>query len=131
MVIISASGMCEAGRIQRHLIHTIADPRNIVPFVEFQVPGTLGRRIVDGEGRVEICGHCHSLRAKVCTINALSGHADAYGLLSFFARLGDWLETAFCVHGEPPRCNANAQILKGIGIPNVHNPVLGQRFENV
>ena len=131
MVIISASGMCEGGRILRHLGNTVTDPSNIVLMVEFQAKNTLGRRIAEGQGTVHILGRKHALRAKVCAIHALSGHADANGLRAFFQQLGDHIQTAFCVHGEAPQCRATATLLSRLGIPNVHVPVSGQPFEDV
>jgi len=99
--------------------------------VEYQPPGSLGWNIANGKTPVEIRGMSYPLEAKVHFIDALSGHADAPRLRAFYEKLGGQIQTAFCVHGEAPQCKANAKILTGLGVPSVHVPVLGQRFENV
>jgi len=131
MVVISASGMCQGGRILKHLACAVTNPLNIVLMVEYQAGGTLGRSIAKRETPVQIRGINYPLNAKVHFIEAMSGHADAPRLRAFYERLGGKMDTAFCVHGEPPQCKANAKMLTGLGVPNVHVPVLGQRFENV
>ena len=103
----------------------------MVLFVETPAKDTLGRRIVEGEPLVEILGRHYFVRAKFHTIAALSGHADTRTLRDFIEKLGGGIQTAFCVHGEPRHCKANAWMLKGLGIPNVHAPISGQRFEDV
>ena len=131
MIIISASGMCEGGRVLHHLINTIQDPLNIVLIVGFQAEGTLGRRIVEHAEKVNILGEEYRLRASVYTINALSGHADSVGLRAFYKTLGGHVERAFCVHGEEPYCNANAAILTEEGVRKVVVPVQGQKFADL
>jgi len=76
IIIISASGMCEGGRIVHHLAHTVEDPRNIVLIVGYQAQHTLGRRLVERKDPIKIFGDKYRLRARVHTINALSAHAD-------------------------------------------------------
>lgn len=131
MVIISASGMCEGGRILHHLKNNVGDPSNIVLIVGFQAENTLGRRIVDRVTPLRIFGEEYDLRASVYTINALSAHADRQGLLDFYQGLGGRIGHAFCVHGELAYCEANAEQLRGLGVPKVDIPAAGQRFENV
>ena len=131
MIIISASGMCEGGRIQHHLANAISDPLNIILIAGFQAENTLGRQIVDGKPVVKIFGEEHELRATVFTINGLSAHADSTGLTQFASSLGSSVKQAFCVHGEPAYCEAHKKSLEGIGIPQVNIPVTGQLFENV
>ena len=131
MVIISASGMCAGGRVMRHIRDVIADPVNIVLMVEFQAKGTLGRCIAEGRDIVQIRGKNNALKAKIHFIDTLSGHADSQGLRAFFGKLGNNIQTAFCVHGEPASCRANAKILTSLGVPQTHVPVPGQQFENV
>jgi metallo-beta-lactamase family protein len=80
-VIISASGMCDGGRIRHHLHYNVSRPECAIVFVGFQAVGTLGRRIVDGAKSVRMFGEVHPVRAKVFTINGLSAHADQGALL--------------------------------------------------
>lgn len=132
MIIISASGMCEGGRILHHLKHAIEDSRNVVLITGFQAENTLGRRIVNREQVVKIFGEEHPLRATVFTINELSAHADRHGLLAYARALGPHVQRAFCVHGESEYCEALRQgFQEEVGIPRVDIPVMGQRFENV
>jgi len=131
MVIISASGMCEGGRILHHLKNNIGDPTSIVLIMGFQAESTLGRRIVERVSPLRIFGEEYDLLASVFTINALSGHADQKGLLDFYRSLGGKIGHAFCVHGELEYCEANARQIRELGVPRVDIPVAGQRFENV
>ena len=131
MVILSASGMCEAGRILHHLKNNAGDPLNLILFVGFQAEGTLGRRIVDGARKIKVFNVEYPLKATVYTINALSGHADRTGLREYARALCPGLQQAFCVHGEMAYCEAHAAQLRELGIPKVEIPDAGQRFENV
>ena len=131
MVILSASGMCEGGRILHHLKNTVPDPLNLVLFTGFQAEGTLGRRIVDGAPQVKIYGEEYPLRATVFTINGLSAHADRKGLTAFAKALGPSVRRAFCVHGEPEYCEAHRQNLLALGIKRVDIPEKGQVFQDV
>ena len=131
MIILSASGMCEGGRILHHLKNTIPDPLNIVLFTGFQAEGTLGRRIVDGAPEVKIYGEMYPLRATVFTINGLSAHADSSGLAAFAKALGPSVRRAFCVHGEEKYCQAHRETLLSLGIKRVDIPEKGQLFEDV
>ena len=131
MVILSASGMCEGGRILHHLKNGIGDPLNLVLFTGFQAEGTLGRRIVDGAQTAKIYGEEYPVRATVFTINGLSAHADRKGLTAYAKALGPTVRRAFCVHGEPEFCAAHKANLEGIGIRRVDVPVKGQVFEDV
>ena len=100
-IIISASGMCEVGRIKHHLKHNLWNPRNTILFVGYQAPGTLGRKIVDGAKIVKIFGEDISVNARVEYIEGYSGHADQEGLLNFVYSFVKKPEHIFLVHGEP------------------------------
>ncbi len=99
-VVISASGMCEAGRILHHLRNNISDPRNTVLITGFQAENTLGRKIVDKEREVPIFGEPVRLRAEVAKINELSGHADQREILEWMKPAVSGLKRVFLVHGE-------------------------------
>ena len=104
--IISASGMCEGGRIKHHLRHNISRPECAILFVGFQAAGTLGRRIVDGAPSVRIFGEDYPVRARVFTIGGLSAHADQSALLGWLAGFRKAPRQTWVVHGEPLAANA-------------------------
>ena len=99
-IIISASGMCEVGRIKHHLKHNIWNPKNTILFVGYQAPGTLGRKIVDGAKIVKIFGEEVAVNARVEYIEGYSGHADQAGLLHFVDSFVKKPNHIFLVHGE-------------------------------
>lgn len=99
-VIISASGMCEVGRIKHHLKHNLYRPECTVLFVGFQAEGTLGRRILSGEKLVKIFGEEIAVNAEIRYLDAFSGHADKNGLLEWIDKLEEKPENIFIVHGE-------------------------------
>ena len=128
-VIISASGMAETGRILHHLKNNIEDPRSTVRITGFQAPETLGRRLVDGHKRVKIFGEDYDVRARVLSLNGLSGHADRSELLAWAKRLQPPPGHTFLVHGEPDAAFALADSLRTqLGFGNVSVPEMGQRF---
>ncbi len=127
-VIISASGMCEAGRILHHLKHGIGDRRNVILFVGFQAEHTLGRRLVEGEKRVRIFGEMHKVRARIEVIDGYSAHADRQELLDSVRPLLPRLRGAFVVHGELPSSEALAAGLREMGVPRVVVPEAGQEI---
>ncbi len=100
-VIVSASGMCEGGRIKHHLRHNIARAECAIVFVGFQAAGTLGRRIVDGATSVRLFGEEHEVRARVFTIGGLSAHADRAALLGWLGHFRKPPRQTWVVHGEP------------------------------
>lgn len=100
VIIISASGMCEAGRILHHLKNNIGSSKTTVLFVGYCAENTLGRRIRDGEREVSILGERHKVRAKVETVDSFSGHADHSELLEYFERITGPKERVWLVHGE-------------------------------
>ena len=128
-IIISASGMCEAGRVQHHLKHTIGDPRNMVLIVGWQAPHTLGRRLVERQPVVKIFGQEYPLRARVETINGYSAHADRDGLLGWVKPIAHDLRHAFVVHGDPDPAAALANGLRQLGARDVAVPAQGAEFQ--
>lgn len=111
MVIISASGMCEAGRILHHLRNNIEDPRNTILITGFQGQNTLGRKIVDKLPEVPIFGEPMRLRAEVAKLNELSGHADQRELLEWMKPMAPGLKKVFLVHGEPVASGVLAKVI--------------------
>ncbi len=109
MMIISASGMAEAGRIIHHLRNAIGDPRNTVLITGFQAEHTLGRKLLDKLPEVPIFGELMRLRAEVAKINELSGHADQRELLQWMKPVAAGLKKVFLVHGEPRQQDAFAK----------------------
>lgn len=99
-IILSASGMCEVGRIKHHLKHNIWNPNSTILFVGYQAPGTLGRKIVDGEKKVRIFGEEFSVNARIEYIEGYSGHADQEWLLNFVYSFYTKPKHIFLVHGE-------------------------------
>ena len=99
-IIISASGMCEAGRIRHHLKHNLWDARNSVIFVGYQAEGTLGRRLVDGEKDITLFGESIHVAAKIHNLEGFSGHADKNGLLEWLGGFEKAPKQIFLVHGE-------------------------------
>ncbi len=101
-VIISASGMCEAGRILHHLLHNIGDARNTILIVGFMAENTLGRKILERQPEVKIFGDPYKLKAEVVHLNTFSAHADYNDILDYVSRLDyQRLKEIFLVHGEP------------------------------
>jgi metallo-beta-lactamase family protein len=98
--IISASGMCEGGRIRHHLRWNIARPECAIVFVGFQAKGTLGRSIVDGARTVRIFGEEYPVRARIFTIGGLSAHADQASLLKWLGNFRNAPAKTWLVHGE-------------------------------
>lgn len=105
-IIISASGMCDVGRIKHHLKHNIWNPKSTILFVGYQAPGTLGRTIVDGAKKVKIFGEEFSVNARIEYIEGYSGHADQEWLLNFVYSFITKPKHIFLVHGE-----ANSQLV--------------------
>jgi metallo-beta-lactamase family protein len=129
MIIISASGMAESGRILHHLRNNIEDSRNTILIVSWQAPDTLGRRLADREKRVRIFGETFERRAEVVTIGGLSAHAGQDFLLEYASRVKGSARQIILVHGEPPAENALQAKMTGLGLTNIAYPEHGMRVE--
>ncbi|MDR2135967.1 MAG: MBL fold metallo-hydrolase [Treponema sp.] len=130
LIIISADGMCEAGRIQHHLIHNIADPRTTVLLVGYMAENTLGRRIRDRLTDLKIHGQWFKRRAEVEEINAFSAHADYAEALQWLKSLDtSRLKTIFLVHGERDAQRAFKKHLAEHGFPQVEIARYGQTYD--
>jgi len=114
MVIISASGMCEAGRIRHHLANNISDKKNLVLFIGYCAEGTLGDQITKGESPVNIFGEPHDVRAQIASLDTYSGHADKNELKQYVQRITGNLRRIFCIHGEESQCLAHAETLRAM-----------------
>lgn len=129
-IIISASGMCEAGRVLHHLKHSVGDERNLVLLVSFQAEHTLGRRIAERQPAVRIYGEEYPLKAEVEVMDEFSAHADRDGLLRYVAGMNlPRLKKVFIVHSEIEAAQAMVEPLKALGVPEVHVPELGEEYE--
>jgi metallo-beta-lactamase family protein len=128
-IIISASGMCEAGRILHHLKNNIGDPKTTVLFVGYCADNTLGRRIRDGEKEVSILGGRYRVRAKIEIVDSFSGHADHSELLAYFERTTGPKQRVWLVHGEPEHSAALCAALQQRHHLPVEMPALGSEVE--
>lgn len=128
-IIISASGMCDIGRIKHHLKHNLWNPASTILFVGYQAPGTLGRSIVDGADKVKIFGEEISVNARIEYIEGYSGHADQEWLLNFVYSFIQKPKHIFLVHGE----EESEEVLKGLIERNTEIPVtipsFGEKYE--
>ncbi|MES0343464.1 MAG: MBL fold metallo-hydrolase [Anaerolineales bacterium] len=129
VIIISASGMAETGRILHHLRNNIEDERNTVLITSWMAPHTLGRRLSEGKKRIKIFGEEHKVRAEVASINGLSAHADQPLLIEYALASKDTLKGVFLVHGEEGPAQALMAKLKQAGLQNVHYPELGESVD--
>jgi metallo-beta-lactamase family protein len=101
-MVISASGMCEGGRVRHHLLNNVRDPKNIVVITGYQAGNTLGRKLQDGISPVNILGESREVRAKVVTLREFSAHADQTGLLDYLAKTPGLMHL-YLVHTETPQ----------------------------
>lgn len=128
-IIVSASGMMEAGRILHHLKQSVGRKEDCVLLVGYQAEGTLGRKLLDGWDKVKIYGEERSVRCKVAFMPGFSAHADYEELLSAIGHLRTTCRQAFVVHGEGPQAEAFADRLRAAGFAKVEVPAKGDRFE--
>ncbi|MBL8818883.1 MAG: MBL fold metallo-hydrolase [Planctomyces sp.] len=130
-VIISASGMCESGRIVHHLKHAVTEPENTILIIGFQAENTLGRRIVERRPSLNIFGRQYQLNAQVVVLNGLSAHADAEDFRWWFGALQRKGGTGqvFLVHGEPAAAKALSEIVVDVSDEPPIIPEFNQSFE--
>jgi metallo-beta-lactamase family protein len=127
-IILSASGMAEAGRILHHLRNNVPDPRNTVLITGFQAENTLGRKLLDGQKEVNIFGEPVRVRAEVVKLNELSGHADQQELLAWMEPLISRVQHIFLVHGEYSQQQALALAIEERYNRKVTIPEQGESF---
>jgi metallo-beta-lactamase family protein len=128
-VIISASGMCEGGRIKHHLKHNLARPECAIVFAGFQAAGTLGRRIVDGAETVRLFGEDYPVRARVFTIGGLSAHADRSALLGWLRHFRRPPAQTWVVHGESLPANSLCEAINQKPGWRARVPAAGENVE--
>jgi len=127
-IIISASGMCDAGRIKHHLKHNLWRPESSVVFIGFQAEGTLGRRLLDGAKKVKILGELINVAANIYSLQGFSAHADQTGLLNWVKGITGKPQRVFIVHGESSESKALAELItKETGIPTTI-PQFGEAY---
>lgn len=129
-VIISASGMCEAGRIRHHLKHNLWRPECTILFVGYQAIGTLGRTLIEDEpGSVKLFGEVIEVRAHIRQLNGISGHADQQGLIHWLTAMTKKPQQVFIVHGEDQVCNHFAALLHNEYGYETAAPFSGSEFD--
>ena len=129
MVIISASGMAETGRILHHLKNNITDERNTILIVSWQAPHTLGRRLADREKKIKIFGEVYVRKAEVATIGGYSAHGGQTYLLEYAQATQDTVGKVFLVHGEKGPADALREKMDEAGFENVYYPELHASIE--
>lgn len=131
MIIISSSGMCEHGRILHHLKNNIENSHNTVILVGYQAANTLGRKLLDGEKKVNIFGDPYDVKAEIIVMDAFSAHADRSDLLDYMKKLNDVqpIKKIFLVHGEEGQGLDFEGFLRQSGFANIEVPAPGQEFE--
>lgn len=127
-VILSASGMCDAGRIRHHLKHNLWRSESTVVFVGFQSPGSLGRRLLDGAAKVKLFGEEIIVRAEIINFPGLSSHADRDGLLAWIGAYSPKPRHVFVVHGEQDVTETYAGTLRELGF-EAHSPDPGEVYD--
>ncbi|MCI5622771.1 MULTISPECIES: MBL fold metallo-hydrolase RNA specificity domain-containing protein [Anaerostipes] len=128
-VIISASGMCDAGRIRHHLKHNLWKTENCIVFVGYQAYGTLGRALVEGVKEVKLFGENISVKAEILRLEGISGHADKNGLIRWVEEFKKKPEKVFVVHGEDKVCDMFAECLKDEHGIDAQAPFSGDVFD--
>ena len=127
-VILSASGMCEAGRIRHHLKHNLWRKESIVLFVGYQAEGSLGRKLQEGAKNVKLFGEDIAVHAEIATLHGTSGHADKEGLLNWLAGFREKPKLVFVNHGDDSSCEAFRKELEGMGY-HAEAPYSGTEYD--
>jgi metallo-beta-lactamase family protein len=133
-MIISASGMCEAGRILHHLANNVGNPKNTIMIIGYMAENTLGRQLIKASDKqnykVKIFGEEHTVKASIKILNAFSAHADSGETLEYLKQFDkDRIKKLFLVHGESPQQDNLKTILNSNGFKNIEIPSRGQEFE--
>lgn len=127
-VILSASGMCEAGRIRHHLKHNLWNPANVILFVGYQAENSLGRRLQDGAKIVRLFGEDIAVRSEIASLHGTSGHADRDGLLNWLRGFRVRPKTIYVNHGDDAACKAFQELLTGMGY-HAEAPYSGTEYD--
>ena len=127
-VILSASGMCEAGRVRHHLKHNLWRKDSLILFVGFQAVGSLGRKLQEGATSVKLFGEEIAVNAEIHTLKGTSGHADKAGLLKWLGYFQKKPHTVFVNHGDDDQCQAFCRCLKDMGY-NAEAPYSGTEYD--
>lgn len=128
-VIISASGMCEAGRIRHHLKHNLWRPECTILFVGYQVPGTLGHSLLNGAKEVRLFGETVNVEARIENLPGISGHADRTKLLQWIGALKREPDKVFVVHGDDAVCDRFARDIRDTHGYNAIAPYSGDEYD--
>ena len=127
-VILSASGMCEAGRIRHHLKHNLWRSESIILFVGYQAEGSLGRKLQDGVKSVKLFGEEIAVKAQIATLKGTSGHADKAGLLRWLGGFKTKPQKVFVNHGDDDQCQAFQKCLQEMGY-DAEAPYSGTEYD--
>ena len=127
-VILSASGMCEAGRIRHHLKHNLWRSGSIILFVGYQAEGSMGRKLQDGVKSVKLFGEEIAVNAEIATLKGTSGHADKAGLLNWLSGFREKPKTVFVNHGDDDQCQSFRQTLQDMGY-HAEAPYSGTEYD--
>lgn len=128
-VILSASGMCDAGRIKHHLKHNLWRKESTILFVGYQAVGTLGRALIDGAKNVKLFGEEIDVKAEICRLPGISGHADNNGLIRWISSFEEKPKKVFVVHGEETVCEVFTNRLRDeLGL-DAYAPYSGAEFD--
>lgn len=130
-VILSASGMCEAGRIRHHLKHNLWRNDSTILFVGYQSEGTVGRKLVEGEKVVKLFGEEINVNARIATLTGISGHADKDMMIAWLSNIKNYVKTVFVNHGDDSVCDIFAkEIEEKLGV-NAIAPFSGDKYDLV
>ena len=128
-VIISASGMCDAGRIRHHLKHNLWKAQNTVLFVGYQSEGTLGRALQDGAKTVNLFNEKIAVNAEICSLHGTSGHADKNGLIRWITAFEKRPQIVFINHGDDEACLSFRDVLRSEYGLQAEAPYSGTQFD--